>query len=159
MTELIKQVLDEYGWKYAENAGTLRFEVDGESSNWACYITAEGSDSFSCYAIIPVRADKDSEESVMRLLHGINYAVRVGSFEYSQSGGQVLFKTYGILTEELIRSSTAEAKEIIRRVVAYNMLAMDFYARHIIKAACGGEVDLEDILIGGSNENERGEEI
>lgn len=159
MTELIKQILDEYGWKYTESGGALRFDVDGENSNWACYITAEGSDSFSCYAIIPVRADKDSEESVMRLLHGINYAVRVGSFEYSQPGGQVLFKTYGLLTEELIRSSTAEAKEIIRRVIAYNMLAMDFYAKHIIKAACGGEVDLEDILSSGSNENERGEEI
>lgn len=163
MTDLIKQVLDEYDWKYAEGGGVIRIEVDGENSSWSSFIRPEGEDSFSYYAVLPVRAEADSADSVMRLLHGINYSVRVGSFEMAppegQSGSQIMLKTYGLLTPGLISGDPAEAKEIVRRVIAYNMLTMDFYARHIIKAACGGEVELGEILNTSGNENERGEEI
>lgn len=164
MTDLIKQVLDEYNWKYAEGGGTIRVEVDGENASWSSFIRPEGEDSFSYYAVLPVRVEPDSTDSVMRLLHGINYSVRVGSFEMAppeeQSGSQIMLKTYGLLTEGLISGDPAEAKEIVRRVIAYNMLTMDFYAKYIIKAACGGQVELGEILNSGNgNENEMGEEI
>lgn len=160
MTELIKQVLEEYNWKYSENGGVLRIEVDGENSSWSSFIRTEGDDSFSCYAVLPVKAENDTLTSVMKLLHDINYAVRIGSFEIglSDGDGQIMLKTCGILTEGLIKNDPGEAREIVRRVIAYNMLTMDFYARHIIKAICGGEVDIGTILNSGK-ENERGEQI
>ncbi|MGN1120698.1 MAG: YbjN domain-containing protein [Oscillospiraceae bacterium] len=158
MKELIKQVLEEYDWRYTENDSAIRVDVDGENSSWSSFLRPESEDSFSYYSVLPAKVEADAIAKVSELLHRINYAVRVGSFEInlteSPSKGQVMLKTYGLVTENLLKNDPAEVKEIIRRAIAYNMLTMDFYAKHILKAIYGGEVNFDSIF----NENERGEQ-
>ncbi len=149
MKDLIKAVLDEQGWRYLESDNVIRLDVEGESSSWSSFFRLENDDGFSYYSILPVKVEEDKLSRVSELLHRINYTVRVGGFEIDltdQSRGQIMFKTYGLLTDTLIRENPNEAKEIIRRVTAYNMLTMDYYSKLLLKAIYNSEINIEEIL-------------
>lgn len=161
MQEIIKQVLDEYQWKYLESNGVYKIDVEGENSSWASFLRVENEDSFSYYSVLPVKAEAEKIQAVSELLLRLNYVIRVGSFEINLNTdensqyGQIMFKTYGIVSEDIVKNTPDAAKEIVRRTVAFNMLSMDYYSKILLKAIYSDEINFDEIF----NNNERGEQI
>ncbi len=159
MEDLIKAVLDEQNWKYLESGGTIRLDVEGESASWSSFIRPENDGCFAYYSILPAKAEEERIKIISELIHRINFLVRIGDFEINLSDGsargQILFKTYGLITETLVKDNPDEAKEIIRRTIAYNMLTMDYYSKTLFKVIYGNENNIGEIL----KFTERGEQI
>ncbi len=159
MKKIIKQVLDELNWRYLEGDEVIKLDVEGENSSWSSFIRIESEDLFTYYSVLPVRAEPDRLGTVMELLLRINYSIRVGSFEINLSDGasrgQIMLKTYGVMPEKLAESDPANAAEIVRKAVAYNMLTMDFYSKPLLKAIYSDEINIDELL----KTTERGEQI
>ncbi|MGN0596256.1 MAG: hypothetical protein ACI4J1_02870 [Ruminiclostridium sp.] len=159
MKKIIKQVLDGFNWKYLEGEDVIKLDVEGESSNWSSLVKIEDEEMFSYYSVIPAKADSDRLGIISELLLRINYSVRVGSFEINLSDGankgQIMLKTYGIIPQKLPEQDSEAAADIVRKVIAYNMLTMDFYAKPILKAIYSDETNIDEIL----KTTERGEQI
>ena len=66
-----------------------------------------------------------------------------------------MLKTYGIIPQKLPEQDSEAAADIVRKVIAYNMLTMDFYAKPILKAIYSDETNIDEIL----KTTERGEQI
>lgn len=140
MQNIIKQVLDEQGWRYLENNGIYKIDVEGENSSWSSYIKSDEGDSFSYYSTVPVRANAENIMAICELVSQLNYQLKIGAFEINQSHdsdlqyGQILFKTYGIIPSEIKDEMIPTLKEIVQKAIAYNMLTMDRYVGIILKA-------------------------
>lgn len=158
MKKIIKQVLDEYKWKYLESEDVIKFDVEGETSSWSSFIKIEGDDFFSYYSVLPAKAEADRLSAMSELLLRLNYALRVGSFEINLSDGpgrgQIMLKTYGLVPDKPEENSGMTA-DIVRKAIAYNMLTMDYYAKPLLKAIYSDEPNFEEIL----RTTERGEQI
>ena len=159
MKKIIKQVLGEFNWKYLEGDDVIKLDVEGESSSWSSFIRIESEDMFSYYSVLPAKAEPDRLGAMSELLLRINYSVRVGSFEINLSDGgnkgQIMLKTYGIMPEKLADENSASAAEIVRKVIAYNMLTMDYYAKPLLKAIYSDEINFDELF----KTTERGEQI
>lgn len=159
MKKIIKQVLDEFNWRYLEGDDIIKLDVEGESSSWSSLVKLEDEEMFSYYSVLPAKAEKDRQAIISELLLRINYSVRVGSFEINLSeganNGQIMLKTYGIIPQKLKEQDSDSAAEIVRKVIAYNMLTMDFYAKLLLKTIYSDETNIDEIL----KTTERGEQI
>ncbi len=158
MKKIIKQVLDEFKWKYLEGEDVIKFDVEGETSSWSSFIKVEGDDLFSYYSVLPAKAEADRLSAMSELLLRINYALRVGGFEInlldSAGRGQIMLKTYGLIPDKP-EEDPGLAADIVRKAIAYNMLTMDYYAKPLLKAIYSDEINFEEIL----SSTERGEQI
>lgn len=155
MQEIIKKVLEEYQWKYTENDGAFKVDVEGENSAWISFLRVENDDSVSYYSVLPVKVEEEKLEAISTLLLRINYVLRVGSFEINLSGtadsnngqrGQIMFKTYGLITNDICKNFPDAAKEIVRRTIAFNMLTMDYYSKILLKAIYSDEINYDEIF-------------
>lgn len=152
MLNIIKNVLTEQEWRYIENDGVFKLDVEGENASWSSFLKYEDEDSFSYYGVIPSKVSEDKLSGISELISKLNFQLKIGSFEINLSGaegaqrGQIMFKTYGIITKSLVDEQPQIAAEIVRKAIAFNMLTMDYYCGRIMKALYSDSINYDDIL-------------
>ena len=100
LAEAIDNYLIENDWKisFDEDTGVFRFglSIDGKLQQIR-YVIVVGQQSYTCYAISPIGADKDDARMMKEMAEftcRANYNLKLGNFELDMRDGEIRFKVH-----------------------------------------------------------------
>ena len=125
---------DEWHFDFNEDEGVFKcgLAVHGKLGDVQVVVTV-GSNDFTSYHILRIKASEDVRSAVAEYLTRANYGLKLGNFEMDFRDGEIRYKAYDMCAE----SEEAPDEEIIRRCIYVGGAMVSRYGDPLLKVMFG----------------------
>ena len=125
---------DEWHFDFNEEEGVFKcgLAVHGKLGDVQVVVTV-GSNDFTCYHILRIKASEDVRAAVAEYITRANYGLKLGNFEMDFRDGEIRYKAYDMTSE----AEEAPDEEIIRRCIYVGGAMVSRYGDPLLKVMFG----------------------
>ena len=125
---------DEWRYDFNEEEGVFKcgLAVHGKLGDVQLVVTV-GSNDFTCYHILRIKASEDVRAAVSEYITRANYGLKLGNFEMDFRDGEIRYKAYDMTCE----AEEAPDEEIIRRCIYVGGAMVSRYGDPLLKVMFG----------------------
>ena len=125
---------DDWHFDFNEDEGVFKcgLAVRGKLGDVQLVVTV-GSNDFTCYHILRIKASEDVRAAVAEYITRANYGLKLGNFEMDFRDGEIRYKAYDMTAE----SEEAPDEEVIRRCIYVGGAMVSRYGDPLLKVMFG----------------------